>query len=317
MALLAAGAGFFPPLGVALSLLVPLTGIVGVVTRGAGPALLAAAPGAVVLGFTAPEALPGYAAGVTAGVVWGRLRLRGAGPWAAVSVAVLPFAVWTVGLAASGWTPFPEGVEAAVGSLLGESGRELPPERLAELQASSEEALRVLRRTWVASEIVWFGAVLVLAAALARRMVPRVGGTGGEGARVGWPVPRPFASFDVPDVFVGVLIVGLVLMLLLPPDSVGGTIGWNLVFGSAALFVVRGIAIQAFWMDRGKVRPLVRAAFWTASVVLFLPVYVSITSGIGLFDAWFDFRRQRGEGEGSYPFPWLRQSSGDDQRGTE
>jgi hypothetical protein len=304
---LALAAGVFAPAAVLLGLAAPVAAMAWAVARGHVVALGVAAVGAVVLTFTLPGALPGYVAGAIAGVLYARIRLGGGSAWRAVAWASAPFALWTVGLAATGFDPFPAEARSVLDSIWGESGGGISPERAAELRASSEAALEVARRTWVASEIVWFAAVLVIAGGVVRRSV--------RGAY--WPAPGRFARFDVPDLFVGLFIAGLAALLLAPPDSPVGLAGWNLVLGAGLLFAVRGIAIQAYWMDLGKVRRPVRIAYYAASVLLFLPVFVLVTSGLGLFDAWFDFRRQRGEGKGANPFSVFHQSSGDDQRGTE
>ena len=304
---LALVAGVFTPAAALLGLAVPVAAMAWTVARGYIAALGVAATGAVVLAFTLPGALPGYTAGALAGVLFARIRLGGGSAWSAVAWSVVPFALWTVGLAASGFDPFPAEAGSVLDSIWSESGPGLSPERVAELRASSEAALEIARRTWVASEVVWFAAVLVIAAEVVRRSV--------RGAY--WPAPGRFARFDVPDLFVGLFIGGLAAVLLTPSDSPVGVAGWNLVLGTGMLFAVRGIAIQAYWMDLGKVRRPVRIAYFAASALLFLPVFVLVTSGLGLFDAWFDFRRQRGEGKGATPFSVFHQSSGDDQRGTE
>jgi len=304
---LALTAGVFTPAAALLGLAAPVAAMAWAVARGNVAALAVAAIGAGALAFTLPGALPGYTAGALAGILYARIRLGGGGAWSAVAWSSVPFALWTVGLAATGFDPFPVQAGNVLDSIWSESGQGLSPERMAELRASSEAALEIARRTWVASEIVWFAAVLVIAAGVVRRSV--------RGAY--WPAPGRFARFDVPDLFVGLFIAGLAAMLLAPPDSPVGLAGWNLVLGAGMLFAVRGIAIQAYWMDLGRVRRPVRIAYFAASALLFLPVFILVTAGLGLFDAWFDFRRQRGEGKGANPFSVFHQSSGDDQRGTE
>lgn len=304
---LALAAGFFAPAAALLGLAAPVAAMAWAVGRGNLAAVAVAAVGGAVLAFTLPGALPGYAAGAVAGILYARIRLGGGSAWAAVVAGSVPFALWSVGLAATGFDPFPAEAGTVLDSIWRESAPGLSPERAEEFRVSSEAALEVARRTWVASEVLWFAAVLVMAGEAVRRSV--------RGAY--WSAPQRFARFDVPDLFVGLLIAGLAAVLLAPESSPVGVVGWNLVLGAGLLFTVRGIAIQAYWMDQGKVRRPVRIAYFVASVLLFLPVFVLLTSGIGLFDTWFDFRRQRGEGKGANPFSVFQQSSGDDQRGTE
>ncbi|MCA9751895.1 MAG: DUF2232 domain-containing protein [Gemmatimonadetes bacterium] len=288
-----------------ISFAIPVVGFAWAATRGLPAALVAIAPAVVLVGFFAPAALPGVAAAAVATGIWVGVRNAGGSAWRAVLFATLPFALWTVFLAAKGYDPFPADFRTWFDSIVAESRSNWPPERWAELEASTESALAFARRTWVASEVTWFAALLAIAAGLARRLAPH-----GE-----WPAREPFVRLEVPDGFVGVLILGLAAVLL--GQGVVETVGWNLVFASALVFAARGLAIQCFWMDRGRLGMLARVAYFLASVLLFLPVFAFVTSALGLFDAWFDFRRHRDEGKGSNPFSMFQQSSGDDQRGAE
>ncbi|NNE43810.1 MAG: DUF2232 domain-containing protein [Gemmatimonadetes bacterium] len=154
------------------------------------------------------------------------------------------------------------------------------------MQASSETALEVLQSTWVASEVVWFWVTLVaawwfLGRVQARREEPELG---------------PLAGFDLPDAWIGVVIAGMAGVLLgrqLDLNAVA-VIGWNLVFGAGFVFAVRGVAVQTFWMERAGWRRPVRTAVLGIGFLLALPVFLIMGAGLGLFDAWFDFRRIRG-----------------------
>lgn len=72
---------------------------------------------------------------------------------------------------------------------------------------------------------------------------------------------------------------------------------WQLVSLNAlrfvlAIYVLQGLGIVAFVMDRAKVRPWVRLLIYLSSVLFGIPLVL----GIGFFDLWFDFRsrlRQR------------------------
>jgi hypothetical protein len=201
---------------------------------------------------------------------------------------VVPVAAWTVGLALSGFQPVPEDAADRLSAMWG--GASLPAESRMEVEASTERALEVLRRTWVGSEIVWSWAALVAAWWFLGRLGQR-GQRGGVG---------PMARFDLPDAWIAVFVAGLVLVLLGTGESgrAAGTAGWNLLCGTGLLFTVRGVAVQVFWMDRAGWTRAVRALVLSAGLLLAAPVFLVVGAGLGLFDAGFDFRRMRA-GEGS------------------
>jgi hypothetical protein len=214
-----------------------------------------------------------------------------------------------VGLAVTGFEPFPPESEDALAALLAESaGRgDIPAERVAEVKRATTIALAVLRQTWVASEVVWSWVTLGLAWMLGR-IVWR--------GRLFPPLGR-FARFDVPDSVVGALIAGLALTLV-RGEGAGAplrTLGWNLVAATGFVWAVRGVAIEWYWMERGGWRPVWRVAFLGGGALVFLPAFLLATLGLGLFDTWFDFRRVRRAGEGGGPSPFHRPSSRDDVSG--
>lgn len=303
---LAVAANWVPLAGLLLALAAAVLVIVDTRERGVGVALLGVAPGAAVLAMVSPGALPEYAATVLGAVVFARVRAAGGSFWNGLTWGTAPFAVWTLGVALTGWSPLaavsPEMTEAALRS----STEGMPAERAAEIAATMQRLLEFGERTWVAWQLVWFGVVLAVAARIALRF----------GRSTDRPVGR-FVALEIPDLWIGVLIAGLAAVLLAPGESSVSTVGWNLVLVSGLLFAVRGIAIQLFWMERGGMRVLFRSLYFGVSVLLFAPVFLSVTAALGLFDAWFDFRRQRGEGDGESPLSFFPPSSGDDQRGTE
>jgi hypothetical protein len=70
-------------------------------------------------------------------------------------------------------------------------------------------------------------------------------------------------------------------------------LGWNLVVLTGFAYFVRGFAIEAFWLERARLRWPLRVALFLGAGLVFLPFYVITTAGLGLFDTWFDFRRLR------------------------
>lgn len=296
LALAAAGAEWFPPAGVIVPLLAPLVALLWAWTRGVGAGLAATAPGALMLAWLGPEALPVYAASVMGGVIVARLLSAGRSFGFSIGAGTAPFAVWTIGLAVTGFDPVsPEFMGRWEDLVASTQGGE-------ELRQSADAAVAILRNTWVASEVLWFAGLLAfVTAALGRRM------------EVGRALPAPgrWRSLDLPDAVVGVLIAGLLLVLVGSGNAIRAA-GWNLIFGCGVLYALRGIGIEIFWLDRGKVSRGMKAAFFLGNVVFFLPVFLVLSAVLGLLDTWFDFRRQRGSERGGNPLSLFHHSSGDD-----
>ncbi len=300
-----------PWAAVLAGLLIPVTALSGAMRGGVRIWALALAPAAGVLGFTGAEELGSFLAGALAGPIAIEAWRRGKSPAAALAFGAVPYALWAVGLAGTGFDPFPPEAEEALTGLLVESVErgDIPAERMVELRETTSAALGVVRRTWVASEATWFWITLVAAWMMARRVYG--GASFGSLGR--------FSRFDVPDGIVGVLIAGMV-MTLIPGDGWPQglrTAGWNLVSGTGFIWAVRGIAIEWYWMERGGWRLPMRVAFLAGGVVLFLPAFLAATSALGLFDTWFDFRRVRTSEEGGNPFSFHHPSSEDDFPGKE
>jgi Predicted membrane protein (DUF2232) len=295
LTLAVAGTAWFPLAGVVVSLLAPLVALLWAWTRGAGAGIAATLPGGALLAWLGPESLPVYAASVLGGVIVARMLAAGWSFGASVGTGAAPFAVWTIGLAVTGFDPvsaefmgrWEELVAAAQG---GE-----------ELRQSADAAVAILRNTWVASEALWFAGLLAFIAVLARRM---------EAGRT-LPAPGRWRFLDLPDALVGVLIAGLLLVLVGGGDSIRAA-GWNLVFACGVLYALRGIGIEIFWLDRGRISRGMRAVFFIGNVVFFLPIFLVLSAVLGLLDTWFDFRRQRDSERGGHPLSLFHHSSGDD-----
>lgn len=275
------GAAAFPPLALVAAVAVPAASIAWALAGRTLGWAVAMAPGAVAVAVAAPEGLSAFGATILAGPVIVRLRAAGWSPARSLVGGAGPIAAWTLGLAVSGFDPFPEDTAAAIAEFWREG--QIPPERMAEIQASSEVALDVLRHTWVASEVVWFWVTLAAAWWLLGRW----------NLRAGHPGQGELAGFDVPDAWVGVLIAGLAAVLLGGRAETVGIVGWNLVLVSGFVFTVRGAAVESFWMARAGWKAPVRGLVLGAGLLLALPMFLALAAGLGLFDAWFDFRRIR------------------------
>jgi uncharacterized protein YybS (DUF2232 family) len=110
--------------------------------------------------------------------------------------------------------------------------------------------------------------------------------------RLGGTPPLPATSisrWQAPDVCVWILIGGGIL-LFLPPALLRG-VGLNALLLVAPLYLMQGIGIVVFYLNRGPAPILVR---WLAYLFLVLqPLLLLGVAGFGLFDLWFDFRRLR------------------------
>lgn len=294
-----AASGTVPGADAAASVLTPLVALAWAWKGGAKACALALLPGVAVLAWLASAGLGaagigGYLAAGVAGGMFAGLLARGRRVGLSLVIASVPFAIWTAGLWATGYDPVTPELEQAWDRVLAEAGGG------EEIQASAERALGIARRTWVSSEILGFTSMLALAFWFVRRWP--------EGATL--PTPGRIAQLDLPDAVVAPMILGLVLVLL--GDGWPASVGWNLVTLTGAAYVVRGLAIEAFWMDRGRIGRGARTLFFAGNVLLFLPVFLTLTAAIGLFDTWFDFRRRRGSEGGGHPLSLFHDRSGDD-----
>ena len=298
-------AGTVPMLAVPGVFLAVVATIAWAVLRGVRAWAFAIVPGAAIVFTRMPAEMGAYAAALLAGPCVAWALSRGRSPRTALAIGAAPFAMWTIVVAASGVNPIEAGSPAAFDRIIeeaGEAGR-LSAQQVGDWQASSRAARQVLVRTWVATEVVSFWITLVLAYALVARMFPGLRGFG------------RLSALRVPDAVAWALIAGLVLVLLgrtTGPD-LAQTMGWNLVFGAGFAFFLCGLGIERAWMERAGFRKFAQAAVFVGGVLFFFPLFLVTTSGLGLFDTWFDFRRLRAGEPGQRPFSPFPRSSNDDR----
>lgn len=111
------------------------------------------------------------------------------------------------------------------------------------------------------------------------------------------PFPRDFVfrDFRVHWVFAYAIIVGLLCQLLAPyaPEEYVSAVdftGANLFIISEVLFFIQGMAIANFFLWAYKVARIKRLAVYFCLILLQLTL--SLTSWMGLFDTWLDYRRR-------------------------
>jgi hypothetical protein len=299
------GSVWLPLLAVFGAVLVPASSLAWAQLAPGRAWLVAMAAGGLGVAALAGGRLPDYLAGAVAGWIVSMMIRSGRGPGRALVAGVLPFALWALSLALAGVEPIVDEIRASLDGLLSEAvGRgDLGPEEVADFRESSERALELLSRTWVASEITWFWVALAASYGLVGRLF-------------GWgtvPRGRGVGRIDLPDWVAWVFAGALALILLGErlPAPAGPVLGWNLLVVTGFAYFIRGFAIEVHWLEKARVRWPLRVALFLGVGVVFLPFYGIATAGLGLFDTWFDFRRlQAGPGPGG-PFPDSGRESGD------
>jgi hypothetical protein len=270
------------------------------------PGLVVLSTGVVLVGLLAPERGPTFVAAALAGWILGECTVRGIAPERAFVAAVAPFALWTAGLVVGGMRPPTELLRSTAERVVQETGRrgDFTEEGLTQLRGSAESAIHFFERTWGAVQVGEFLLAVLAGWALARGLF--------RAEFAGKSVS--FGRFEVPDELVWGFAGGLAAYLagesfLLSPVA---AFGLNVIVVTALVYFVRGTAIEWSWMERAGVSRPIRAALLSGAFVLFLPFHGAVTGGLGLFDTWFDFRRQRTAEEREDPFRVFHQSSGDD-----
>lgn len=287
-----------PVAAVVLAFVLPVATVAGAALFGPLGGMAIALPSAGVLAFGGPESLPSFAASAVAGVVLGALVRRGHRASIALAWGTVPLALWTIGLALSGFDPVPPEMAAQLERVW---SRPAPGGESAAVD--SQVAIALIRNTWVGIEVVFSAAALGVAYRVAARLFPERD----------WRSFAPFVRFDLPDALVAAVLVGLAAVLAVQygaPQRWAG-VGGNLLMAAGALYAVRGVAIQLFWLERAGVGRRAGAVLLVVGALVFLPVFPLTAAGLGLFDTWFDFRRVRGPERGDDPFSF-RHSSSDD-----
>ncbi len=109
-------------------------------------------------------------------------------------------------------------------------------------------------------------------------------------------LPRlsPFVHWQLPWYFAWGYVLGLGGVLFAeyadPWRFAVGVVGSNLLILFATLFLVQGLSIVIFLLNKYHVRPLWRG-FLLAAVMVF-PLLLQAASWLGLLDTWFNYRKQ-------------------------
>lgn len=118
--------------------------------------------------------------------------------------------------------------------------------------------------------------------------------------RLRQPFPRDFSfrHLRLHFTFAYVMIVGLLCELSVPyvPEAFASTaslVGMNLLIVSEALFFIQGMAIAYYFLCLYKVSRPRRIGVYICLILL--QITLSLTSWLGLFDTWIDYRRRFGK----------------------
>jgi uncharacterized protein YybS (DUF2232 family) len=96
-----------------------------------------------------------------------------------------------------------------------------------------------------------------------------------------------FAQWKAPEVCVWVLIASGVGSFT--PISGLQIVGLNVLFLVSLVYLVQGLAVMVFFLNRASVPPILRSLAYILLVIQ--PLILLGVAAFGLFDLWFDFRR--------------------------
>ncbi len=109
-------------------------------------------------------------------------------------------------------------------------------------------------------------------------------------ARFGIYLPgRRFADWRASELLVWPLIVAGFLHVL--AEGVAGQIGSNLLVVLLLVYYLQGLAVVTYMFDKRQVHPFLRNLIYL--LVLFANPLPLLVAGVGLFDLWINFRKDR------------------------
>lgn len=114
------------------------------------------------------------------------------------------------------------------------------------------------------------------------------------GAKLPWL--KPFRLWRFPWYLAWGYILGQGLLLVTQGQANGNLwfgVGLNLQILFNYVFLLQGLAILWFYLDKGNVPKLVR---WITIIFVFNPLFTTLVVWVGVLDTWFNFRKL-GEGE--------------------
>ena len=102
-----------------------------------------------------------------------------------------------------------------------------------------------------------------------------------------------FSGWTVPDQAIWVLIGSGAMFLL--TDNILGAIGLNLLLMALIVYFFQGLSIIIYFLESRNVPVF----FWVLIffVIIFQPLLIGASIGLGVFDIWMDMRKIRASGE--------------------
>jgi len=104
------------------------------------------------------------------------------------------------------------------------------------------------------------------------------------------PALQPWQEYNkwrLPDILVwGIIISGLALLMPAPPLK---TLGLNLLMVWWAFYLLQGLAVLIFLLNRWSTPPLIQGIIY--AMIIVQAYGVVLLSIIGLADVWADFRK--------------------------
>lgn len=270
-----------------------LAGVVAAVAlvQIAPPLLVAAIPAVSMACLAVAQApLPAAAAAVLStqlsGIAMGLLVRRGMSPLLAIVGGTLPSLVpevWRV-LESRGeglMRPDPTEVDRSVAATLEfYKWLKIPEERLSHLGEILRAGSTFLISIAPALQLLGIIAVFFLVYLVCHALLTRIGIEIRPVARFSlWKMSHWYAWFFAAGLFA----------VLLPGESLQ-VAGRNLVVVMVTAYLVQGLSVTQFLMVRRGLGPFVRLLVYGMGILAVFPFFAAMTTGIGLFDTWFDFR---------------------------
>jgi uncharacterized protein YybS (DUF2232 family) len=148
------------------------------------------------------------------------------------------------------------------------------------LRASVQEALGTVTKLLPALFVLSTAAGALLNYGVVRIIWRRLGG------QPALPEMK-LAHWKAPEICVWVLIAsGIGSFVPLPGIQI---VGLNVLFLVSLVYLVQGLGVIAFYLQRASVPPILRSLAYIVLVVQ--PLFLLGVAAFGLFDLWFDFRR--------------------------
>ncbi|CAN5358529.1 hypothetical protein BH20GEM2_BH20GEM2_06870 [soil metagenome] len=197
---------------------------------------------------------------------------------AALTVAVVAAAAWFVGRGS--WTAFDAAVRARFREAAALWQRQVSGAGAAEwaeqIRASAEGVAALQGEIYPALAVLQTLALLALAWWIFVRYA----------ADEGWPRLGAFRELRFSDSLVWVMIVGLTLAMV-PAGAAVRRVGFNLLLFMGALYALRGAAVFAYFVRRGRTPSVLLGLLAT---LFFPPLPLVASALVGLGDTWLDLR---------------------------